>query len=96
MDNTDAQQRGILAAMADSDAPVHVIHARAGCGKPTLLRCLVALVAAHHAALLDSDAGSQARVLAHQTRTWRRELLQTLTRSQVLQPWQVIFGRAPP
>ena len=31
---TDEQQRGILAAMADSDAPVHVIHARAGCGSP--------------------------------------------------------------
>ena len=55
----DQQQRGILAAMAVSDAPVHVTHALAGCGKSTVLQCLVALYAARHVRMLDSEAGSQ-------------------------------------
>ena len=33
----DQQQRGILTAMAKSNAPVHVIHALAGCSKSTVL-----------------------------------------------------------
>ena len=39
----DQQQQGILAAMAASHAPVHVTRALAGCGKSTVLQCLVAL-----------------------------------------------------
>ena len=90
---TDQQQRGILTAMGDSDAPVHAIHALAGCGKSTLLQGLVALFAAHHAAL-GSEAGSTVLVFVHRTRMLRHEFLQTLMRSQVLQPWQVVFGGA--
>ena len=44
----DQQQRGILTAMGDSDAPAHVIHALAGCGKSTLLQCLVTLLSLIH------------------------------------------------
>ena len=92
----DQQQRGMLAAMAVSDAPVHVIHALAGCGKPTVLQCLVALYAARHARMLDSEAGSRVLVVVLRARTLRHEFLQALLQSQVLQPGQVIFGGAPP
>ena len=34
----DEHQQGILAAIAISSAPVHVTHALAGCGKPTVLQ----------------------------------------------------------
>ena len=61
----DQQQRGILTAMADSDAPAHVIHVLAGCGKSALLQCLVALFAAHHAAL-GSEAGSTVLATEHE------------------------------
>ena len=77
--------------MADADAPVHVIHALAGCGKSTLLQCLVALFAAHHAALLGSEAGSKVLVFIHRSRALRHGFLPTLMHSQVLQPWQVVF-----
>ena len=88
----DQQQRDILTRMSVSNAPVHVIHALAGCGKSTVLQCLVALFAAHHAALSDSEAGSQVLVFILRTRTLRHEFLQTLMRNQVLKPEQVIFG----
>ena len=39
----DAEQRGILRAIAASTAPAHVIHALAGCGNSILLQCLVFL-----------------------------------------------------
>ena len=35
--------------MAASDAPVQVIHGLAGSGKSTIIQCLVALCAKHHA-----------------------------------------------
>ena len=91
---TTCQQQGIPTAMADSDAPVHVTHALAGCGKSTLLQCLAALFAAHRAALLDSEAGSQVLVFIFRTRTLLHEFLQTLMRNQALQPGQVIYGGA--
>ena len=97
----DQEQRDILTAMAASDAPVQVIHALAGSGKSTILQCLVALFAKHHAeqlglealgaAPLDSEAGS-VLVFILRTRTLRHEFLQTLMHNQVLQPRQVIFG----
>ena len=92
----DQQQRGILAAMAVSDAPVHVTHALAGCGKSTVLQCTVALYAKRHARMVDSEAGSQALVLVLRTRTLRHEFLQALLQNKALQPGQVIFGGAPP
>ena len=80
---TDQQQRGILAAMAVSDAPVHVIHALVGCGKSTVLHCIVALYAKRHARMVDSGL-----VFALRARTRRRELLQALLHNQALQPRQ--------
>ena len=82
--------------MAVSDAPVHVTHALAGCGNSTVLQCLVALYAARHAAVLESEAGSRVLVFVFRTRTLRHEFLQTLLRSQALAPGQVAFGGAPP
>jgi ABC-type dipeptide/oligopeptide/nickel transport system ATPase subunit len=74
--------------MAESNSPVHVIHALAGCGKSTVLQCLVALFAAAHAALLsfdlrpaapsDSEADLEVLVFILRTRTLRHEFLQTL------------------
>jgi hypothetical protein len=97
----DQEQQDILTAMVASDAPVQVIHALAGSNKSTVLQCLVALFAEHHAAQLgleapgaaplDSEAGS-VLVFILRTRTLRHELLQTLMHNQVLQPRQVIFG----
>jgi hypothetical protein len=52
----DQEQRDILTAMAASDAPVQVIHALAGSGKSTILQCLVALFAKHHAEQLGLEA----------------------------------------
>ena len=100
----DKHQRGILAAIAISSAPVHVIHALAGCGKSTVLQCLVALHASHHAAALAREAeseagagaGSSVLVVLLRTRTLRHEFLQALLRSQALAPEQVVFGGAPP
>ena len=91
----DQQQRGILAAMAVSDAPVHVTHALAGCGKSTVLQCLVALYAKRHARVLDSEAGSHVLVCVLRVRTLRHELLQALLQNQALQPRQVTGGRLP-
>jgi hypothetical protein len=101
----DQEQQDILTAMAASDAPVQVIHALAGSGKSTILQCLVALFAKHHAeqlgleapgaAPLDSEAGS-VLVFILRTRTMRHKFLQTLMHNQVLQPRQVIFGGASP
>ena len=88
----DQQQRGLLAAMAVSDALGHVTHALAGCGKSTVLQCLVARYAKRHARMLDSEAGSRVLAFVHRTRTLRREFLQTLLHNQALQPGQVIFG----
>ena len=88
----DQQQRDILHAMARSNAPVQVIHALAGCGKSTVLQCLVALYAARHATLPDSEAGRQVLLFVLRTRTLRHEFLQTLLHNQVLLPEQVIFG----
>ena len=97
----DQQQRDILTAMAESNSPVHVIHALAGCGKSTALQCLVALFAAAHAALLSFEAcpaapsdsaGLEVLVFILRTRTLRREFLQTSLHNDVLQPKQVIFG----
>ena len=96
----DQQQRGILTAMAKSNAPVHVTHALAGCGKPTVLQCLVALHASHHAAALAREAESEAGagadspvlVVLLRTRTLRHEFLQALLRNQALAPEQVVFG----
>ena len=92
----DQQLRGILAAKAVSDAPAHVTHALAGCGKSTVLQCLVALYAARHARMLDSEAGSHVLVFVLRARALRREFLQALLQAQVLQPGQVVFGGAPP
>ena len=39
----DEEQRGILQSIATSESAVHVIHALAGCGKSTVIQCLVAL-----------------------------------------------------
>ena len=41
----DAEQWNVLQAISESDAAVHVIHALAGCGKTTLLQCLIHLYA---------------------------------------------------
>jgi hypothetical protein len=84
-----------MAAIAASDAPVHVIHALAGCGKSAVLQYIVALFAARHSALPDAEAGSQMLLLVATTRTLR--LLQTLLRNQVLKPAQVLVagGRLP-
>ena len=90
------QQRGILAAMAVSDAPVHVTHALAGCGKSTVLQCLVALDAKRNARMLDSEAGSHVLVFVLRTRTLRHEFLQALLQNQALQPGHVIFGARLP
>ena len=89
---SDQQQRGIAAAMAASDVPGHVIHALAGCGKSIVLQWLVALYAARHARMLDSEAGSHALAFVLRARTLRHEFLRTLLRNQTLQPGQVMFG----
>jgi hypothetical protein len=41
----DDQQQAVLNAIGRSGAAVHVIHALAGCGKSTVLQCLVFLYA---------------------------------------------------
>ena len=92
----DQQQRGMLAAMVVSDAPVHVTHALAGCGKSTVLQRIVALYAKRHARMVGSEAGSHVLVFALRARTLRHELLHALLQNQALQPGQVIFGGAPP
>ena len=94
------QARGILTAVAKPNASAHVTHALAGCGKSTVLQCLVALHASHHAAALakeaeskaDAGADSPVLVVLLRTRTLRHEFVQALLRSQALAPEQVVFG----
>ncbi|MFM7986052.1 MAG: hypothetical protein ACKPKO_42735, partial [Candidatus Fonsibacter sp.] len=72
----DAEQRGIRSAIGASNAPVHVIHGLAGCGKSMLLQGLVAIYATHHSRLSDLllTAGPEPLTL----QVLRHELLQGL------------------
>jgi len=92
----DDEQRAILSSIGDSTAAVHVIHALAGCGKSTILHCLVALYAAHHEQLSLADQGSEVLMVTLRTRTLRHELLQTLLHDKILKPHQVIFSGSLP
>ena len=88
----DQEQRAILSNIAQSDAPVQIIHALAGCGKSTILQCIVSLYARRHAALDLEAASSKVLVLTLRTRTLRHEFLQALLHHQILMPDRVVFG----
>ena len=88
----DEEQRAILSSICDSTSPVHVIHALAGCGKSTVIQCLVALYAAWHERLSPEEQGSEVLMVTLRTRTLRHEFLQGLLHHMVLKPGQVIFG----
>ncbi|MFM7979566.1 MAG: hypothetical protein ACKPKO_09645, partial [Candidatus Fonsibacter sp.] len=86
----DTEQRDILSAIGTSNAPVHVIHGLAGCGKSMLLQCLVAIYATHHYRLSAADRGAEAITLTLQA--LRHEFLQGLLHSATVQSEQVLFG----
>ena len=88
----DQEQRAILSNIAQSDAPVQIIHALAGCGKSAILQCIVALYARRHAGLDLEAASSEVLVLTLRTRTLRHEFLQALLHHHILMPDRVIFG----
>jgi hypothetical protein len=88
----DEEQRAILNSISESTAAVHVIHALAGCGKSTVIQCLVALYAAWHDDLTLKEKGSEVLMVTLRTRTLRHEFLQGLLHHNVLKTGQVIFG----
>jgi hypothetical protein len=88
----DEEQRGILQSIATSESAVHVIHALAGCGKSTVIQCLVALYAAWHARLSPDEQRSEVLMVTLRTRTLRHKFLQGMLHHQVLKCDQVIFG----
>ncbi|MFM7978936.1 MAG: hypothetical protein ACKPKO_06430, partial [Candidatus Fonsibacter sp.] len=86
----DTKQRGIFSATGTSNAPVHVIHGLAGCGKSMMMQCLVAIYATHHSRLSDMLMTLAPKPLTLQV--LRHEFLQCLLHSAYVQPERVLFG----
>ncbi|MFM7979442.1 MAG: AAA family ATPase [Candidatus Fonsibacter sp.] len=88
----DTEQRDILSAIGTSNAPVHVIHGLAGCGKSMLLQCLVAIYATRHSLLSAADRGAATILLRLQA--LHHEFLQWLLHNATFATWTTFLRSA--